>query len=275
MVKILQKNSRIVICGLCRNIKDRLVKNIPKFENTGKLFKDYRVVIFENDSEDGTRELIKDWSQKNNKVVLLNCCNMNSCECRLNEREMYNIGIFSTERMKKMAFFRNQYLNYVKNNCSDFDYMLVVDMDMEGSYSNQGLFNCLSYDFDMMCINGKIPIPSTLGMAVLTYDALAFEKDNLKIKNNIGDSIYKYIQMNKLVYDKNNPIKIVSGFNGMAIYNIKSILNSQYDSKDNCEHIDFHKNMIENGYDKIFINPIWKGYFGFQGSRNSISSFFK
>ena len=36
---------------------------------------------------------------------------------------------------KKMANYRNRYLEFVKKNYSNYDYMLVVDLDIDGSMS--------------------------------------------------------------------------------------------------------------------------------------------
>src|SRR5579871_122484 len=135
------KKTSIVICGLARDNYDDLQRNIPKIEFLGNLFKSYKVVIFENDSCDGTRELIKSWQQRNPNVILLECPVK---DCKLNETVMYELGILSKSRIDKMAGFRNQYLNYVKQNCRSYDYMLVMDLDFEGSIAYDGLLHSLN-----------------------------------------------------------------------------------------------------------------------------------
>lgn len=47
------KNTKIVFSGLCINIADKIQSLIMRMKYIGHFFKDYRVVIFENDSSDG------------------------------------------------------------------------------------------------------------------------------------------------------------------------------------------------------------------------------
>ena len=78
------------------------------FENTGKNFKEYKIIIFDNDSTDNTRSLLKKWSKINKNVILLNCCDINNCNCILNIN-LNNYSWSSKERINKMAYFRNKY----------------------------------------------------------------------------------------------------------------------------------------------------------------------
>ena len=62
--------SKIVITGLARDIEPYIIKNLNMLSKIGEHFKDYRIIIFENDSKDNTRELIKKYN--NQKIYLLN-----------------------------------------------------------------------------------------------------------------------------------------------------------------------------------------------------------
>ena len=55
-----------------------------KLENIGKDFMEYKIVIFENDSDDESRVLLKGWMNENENVELMDCCDMGSCDCLLN-----------------------------------------------------------------------------------------------------------------------------------------------------------------------------------------------
>ena len=59
-------------------------------------------------------------------------------------------------------------------------------------------------------------------------------------------------------------IPVKSSFSGFGIYKIKSIMNAHY-QKDVCEHIAFHEQMTQNGYNKLFINPSLLLLSGHQG----------
>lgn len=265
------KNQSIVICGLARNNYDVLVKNIPKIDAMGSLFNRYKVVVFENDSADATRQLLKQWES----AVVLEC--PEEPNCKLKQRLMYDLGTLSKSRIDKMSDYRNRYLEYVKQNYSDYDYMLVIDLDFEGSISFDGLLHSLSFDnWDGICINGRCPFPGTFGAATMAYDSLAYQPlgDNTdyKIDQKTLDSklyllnnlLFNLYTLNKDILTNNELIPVNSAFNGCAIYKMDSIRKARYSNYASCEHIGFHRSI--GG--KIYINPYWKGYSGYQGPRN-------
>lgn len=261
--------SSIVICGLARDIRKKLEMNIPRIEHIGKQFRKYTIIIFENDSTDGSRDVLKKWSNRNPNVVLLQCCDEGDCDCRLNKPLSYAKGILSLDRIERMAAFRNRYLSYVKQNHLNDDYMLVADLDLEGVCSLNGLFHSLTFllnEFDCIAMNGRCAVPGTLGTSTMAYDSLAYlhKNDTPKTKITHSQLVSKLTQMN---YDisttPNNTITPVSSaFNGMALYNIPSLGSSEYISVGNCEHIGFHSGL------KCGINKEWIGYAGFQGMRD-------
>ena len=106
--------------------------------------------------------------------------------------------------------------------------------------------------------------------------AFVGQKDDFKKTINILQSITNGIKMNYIISNNNNKlIPVRSTFNGAAIYKIDSVLDSQYDSEYCCEHVDFHKRMISNNHNLLFINPNFLGYMGLQGPRENILSIFK
>ena len=44
--------STVVICGIARDVAKNIMATIARVERLGKMFLDYRVVIYENDSTD-------------------------------------------------------------------------------------------------------------------------------------------------------------------------------------------------------------------------------
>jgi len=280
--KRIAQKSKIVICGLCRNSGPHLSHFIDRIKKTCDMFRDYKMVFFENDSSDDTRKILKSKSKNNNHIVLLKCCEEGQCNCILGNKNMYDLGSFSQTRMKKMSYFRNRYLDYVKKNLSDYDYMFVIDMDLgdQGEYSDHGILHSLSFkDWDMISINGRTSLPGSYGMVTVPYDLLAYantysDLDNKNITTKGIRMIHdiNYTRYTDYLSKKTSLLKVASSFNGICIYKINSILNSSYDYKTPCEHRDFHKKMIDNGFNKIFINPYFIGYFSIQGPRNNILS---
>ena len=74
-------NLSIIICGIVRNAEKGLKNNIPIIKKVCSQFKDYRVVIYENDSIDKTKKILKDWKKDNPERihVLLNDTDKSKC----------------------------------------------------------------------------------------------------------------------------------------------------------------------------------------------------
>src|SRR6185312_11417267 len=63
------RDRRVVIAGVVRNSIEVLPHTIERVERLGKFFADYRVVVYENDSIDGTGELLTAWAAGNERVT--------------------------------------------------------------------------------------------------------------------------------------------------------------------------------------------------------------
>jgi hypothetical protein len=267
------KSSSIVICGLARNISHVLEKTQKKLEKIGSFFNKYHIVIFENDSTDNTREIIKKWSKENKNVTLIDCVdeNGNSNECKFNLETGYDMGAISLNRSKKMAVYREQYLNYVKKKFKHYDYMLVADLDIEGNMNYDGLFHSLSQNnWGGICINGRGNVPVFFGLLSMMYDTLAYvpkDSDYNNIKYNVFKNLF---YSNYEILNSEKLIEVTSAFNGYSLYKIPYVINSTYIGDTCCEHINLHINIIKNG-GKIYINPLWTGYFNLQGPQGPIN----
>ena len=177
-----------------------------------------------------------------------------------------------------MAHYRNKYLDYIKRHLSNYDYVLIVDMDLgAGEYSDNGILHSLSFDsWDMIAINGRTGIVGTYGLKTKMYDSLAFAlKEDDLYDNSRVKLLSLYKTMNDVVdtrieddeeNETTNLVPVVSAFNGLGLYKTTSMLSSAYSDKTKCEHSDLHKGMIDAGYSGIFINPYFLGYFPRQGS---------
>ena len=262
------KNSKIVICSLARNIRNIFEKTKVRFEHIGEQFNQYRIILFENDSSDNSRDLIETWKKENNNVILLKCCDLGNCQCKLKNKTGYDYGTFSEERLSKMAIYREEYLKYVQKYLYDYDYMLVIDFDLDGNTNIYGLYDSLSKDdWGAIFSNGRNPVPGTLGFKTITYDPMAtlFMDEDYDIKKYyISEILIKFLKMEYFGY-YNHFLEVKSSFNGYGLYKIKSILGCSYIGNNNaCEHINLSKCLYDKN-DKMYINYYWEGYFNIQG----------
>lgn len=265
---ITMKKTKIIFCGLCINIEKNIYNLKKRFEYLGSNFNDYRVIIFENDSIDNTRSLLKIICSMNNKFELIEC--EDAKDCKYNIKHAKDHGMFNNIRMMKMVKFRNKLLDYIKKKYSYFDVICMVDLDISGPISLDGIAHSFgNYDiWDAISAYGINGITLTAGQKYY-YDLIAYKDHKYNINNNISDAIPIFFNMNKKTIG-DDLIKVESGFAGLELIKMKIILNDiNYTPLDNnyiCEHIIFHNNMISKGYKNIYINPNMVVLVGQQGN---------
>ncbi|MBX9923671.1 MAG: hypothetical protein K2Y01_06135 [Rhabdochlamydiaceae bacterium] len=237
--------SRVVICGLAHNCAKSLESVERRIEETGGLFKDYRVVLFEYDSDDETREVLKAWQKNNPKVHLM--------------KSEVSDSKFAQNEFDRMANFRNKYLAYVSKNCKKFDYMMVLDMDLKDSWDLDGLASGFaSSNWDGMFAYGLDPISWSCGLLYVMNDLAAYVKTGDTTKQISQANISKnYLKVNfrdsLLKGSGASMIPVASAFGGMGIYKVKSLKGSWYEGRAS-EHVSLHQAMAEKGHGKFYIN---------------------
>lgn len=253
------RGNRLLILCLARDVEHNVEITRNKLENIGKDFMEYKIVIFENDSDDESRLLLKGWMNENDNVELMDCCDLGSCDCLLNNAKGYDMGPSSQGRMDKMRFYREKLLRYATGKYYYYDYVMVYDFDISGIVYKDGLMTCFSSEneWDMVCANGLQSFPKIVNPKLVIYDSLAFIPNHVNYNHSLSLIQLDREQM-KLKKHKigSELVRCKSGFNGIAIYRMEALLNSTYmNSKKYCEHIDLHQDMYNKGYDKIYLNP--------------------
>jgi hypothetical protein len=134
--------TKVVIAGMLRDVAPRVKDVIKKTEGVGKLFKDYTIIVVENDSSDGTRDLLLEWTRMNPKVKILGC-GVNAPECKLPKTPKTEGHPINRSRMDKMTLLRNIYLDYIKQNLQDYDYAIFWDLDAISVVYHDGILNTI------------------------------------------------------------------------------------------------------------------------------------
>ena len=252
------KTQKLIIAGLIRDRQDIIPHLIKKLESMGQFFKDYRILIVENDSRDKTRQLLIDWSKNNNKVILIDCENEGSCMLNLEQTKNH---LPERKRIAKMAYLRNMYLDYVKKHYNDYDYLLVTDYDITGSFYMNGIANSFYHFSASQTENQNIDAIGANGIRKIHnywiyYDAFPYIEID---EPHEWRTLEEYYQHDKKVYsqkpynfgDPLHPVK--SCFAGAVFYRINKITpTSEYNySKTGygCEHVYFNLNF------KMYLNP--------------------
>ena len=267
------QNSRLVIAISCRDVpEDRIRKNIQMMEHIGSMFAEYRIIIFENDSVLNTRESLKDCCEYNTRIKLLTCELEGDEECKLGEiRAIHTInGDNHTKRVTKLARFRQKVFDEIKTNYSQFDYMLVFDIDLKVSMNGKDILSCFKTN-DW----GSIAAYSVKHNDILPfmYDPFAtWLIDNDPLLKNENTKFRKLQDVNTVMnvrfhkFKGHSRMKVHSAFNGLCFYNLRRVIESncryvdeQYNSLGECEHVTFSRGLVNHGIPS-YINFEWPVY---------------
>lgn len=266
-------DSSIVIYVLCRDIAPQFEMSARRLESIGRLFDRYKIVVFENDSVDGSRELLENWASENpGTVELLDCCDRaRECSadqhrCKLNLERGYN----STDKMfrfEKMAKYRNRCLSHILERYGHlYEYVMAYDFDIQGAVSREGILDTFRQRdrWDAVFANGR-SFQGTAGTVPHVYDRLAFQEHGLEKHSS---SLVDFWRQHRGVNSSEGLYPVYSAFNGIGIYRMDALFGARYRARDppnQCEHLGLHSDMRANGYGRLYINPRLVVYVGMQG----------
>ena len=240
---------KIVICLLAKDCRINLERNIPEIEKLAHCFKETSIIIVENDSTDGTVELI-DSCIRDSSISII--------------RISPSIKLDGLSRIEKMAILRNEYIKYCKENISNYDYAIVIDADLYRINHSQILEQMMyaPEDWSALFSYGQFFYPlfgKTINLRY--YDLFAYvphgASDNRFTTKELFSNYHllkKQLKQNKAFVECN------SGFGGIGIYKYKAFVNSIYSTIENpkrpdlpfvCEHVLFNEQVSK--YGKLYI----------------------
>ena len=232
----------VTIAGLCRDVRNWLPRSAARIERLGEMFRDYRVVLFENDSEDRTLEFLEDWRAKNPRVRVLSE--------KLGRKRFPQERCL--ERTASLAEYRNAYRDVIVQEYRDMDYVIVADMDLPGGWSFDGIASTFARtDWDVVGSNGilRVAVPSNPPISKwVHFDSWAFRAagcPHAEDNRDAGDHIFR----------RGEPfVPVWSSFGGLGIYRMECFQAARYSGED-CEHVCFHAALQKFGFNRMFLNP--------------------
>lgn len=227
----------VAICGLARNISLHADRVLAKIERTRRLCRASTVFFYENDSQDDTAARLAAYAAAHPGVTLLS----------QRRRDPVNPPTRDLARAQRMAGYRNQYLDWLRQQQPLPDVVLVLDMDLAG-WSYEGLAHTFAHwgTWDMVGSNGlyyhpHFPHP-------LYYDAWAYRAFG-------HDAPLPTEVVNHFRWLRGEPlVPLNSCFGGLGVYRTEALLRGRYDGGD-CEHVHLHRRLRENGFGRIYLNP--------------------
>ena len=232
--------STAVISGLARDVAGVLPLTIARIEHIGAMFADYRVVIYENDSRDETASLLTEWAKRNHRV-----------DVTIERRgDPINPMTRCLKRAERMAYYRNQSLETIRARYPDFDHAIIVDTDLSGGWSLDGLANTFGHDdWDFVGSNGVIFKRVGLKINVLMqYDAWAYRRDE-------AFTPFTTKEVNNMTFTRGESlVPVTCSFGGLGVYRMPAYLAGQYAGHD-VDHVTHQQVARPKGFTRTFLNP--------------------
>ena len=253
------KEHTVVICSIVRNARRGLVRNAPVIRSLCAHFKDYRVVIFENDSTDGTDRFLQEWAEKDPKVYV--SCRRIGVRTIPRPEDVSCNPFFSIWRNEKMSGFRNQYLAYVESQGWNPDFLVVVDLDV-AKLNLDGILTSFTdtVEWDAVTSFGYSLSPKLSRRYHDTYAFVEYGCEDIpQTEESIVSASYRYAK----VKPTDPWIRVFSAFGGLAIYRYPCIRGLRYKAIENAdprvasraEHYSLYAQMKERGFDRVYVNP--------------------
>ena len=251
----------IIICGIVRNAERGLKRNIPEIKRLCQMSKGYKVFVYENDSTDMTKKLLKEWhdSDPANVFVSLNDTSAQPTIPSVSDVPSIN-PFYSQKRIDKMAKLRNAYMQFVDDMGWSADYFVVVDLDVARISADNIMSSFVREDWDAVTAFGYSTSPKLKRRYHDTYALTELgDEENPQTEEKIIKNSKKYANLN----NDNHWVRVFSAFGGLAIYRFNSIKGLRYEVLKNndprvqvkCEHYSIYYQMKRRGFDRVYINP--------------------
>jgi hypothetical protein len=205
---------KVLICGVCKNVEKAIPNTIQSATKLGEQFSDYRVIIYENNSTDHTKELFGAWAKKNHRVIFLS----EDLTKKKLARELK-----MKVRTEAIARARNKVLDIVfQDKFEDFQYVIWADLDFLNPWDIENILDTILHpeqEWDAVLANGA-------------YDLFALRDQEFPIGFELlGEKYWQNLDKirAKFSLDPKGPWrKVYSAFGGLGIYKRKAMKGCRY-----------------------------------------------
>lgn len=268
---IVPADAALVIGILARDCGASIEANISRVETLGRCFKDYHVVVYENDSKDSTKAVLQAWSEKNSRVLAI----MEDTPVQsAHHTEAVPYPDKSVFRIQRMANCRNRLLDEVRKRYAP-DLFCFIDIDIE-RFSPQSVVTAIERapdDWGALFANGAIYMQYSDHEQphFMQYDSFAYVDegaDPLKSKAWMVDKDYHIVTSCRMTWKlrHHDYLPCLSAFNGLGIYRWELIADHDYCVLQTpelaavnacmCEHVPFNMDIIKKGWRNYLVRDM-------------------
>ena len=203
-------NETVLICGIVKNCDKRLNSNLNHAIRTGEIFKDYRIVVYENNSTDNTKQILNNF-KSNSKFII------KSEDIDLKNKTNFDLWAYTKItgsdhpcRIELISNARNKVIDIINTSeFNNFSYVIWIDMDSNG-WDINGIINSFlnKQEWDVVYANNPQKY----------YDIYALRDERLCFGPEIiGELFWSQLPHFK-INPNNNLIPVYSAFGGLGIY---------------------------------------------------------
>lgn len=281
----------LVVISTVKNIGSALKHNVKKLAKIEKYFEQFSILVFENNSTDSTKKVLSELKQK---YSFFNYISNDFSDTEIKQIATAQHKSGTPCRIELISYARNILLKKVKDEYAEYQYTLVIDLDLAFFNPYKIVKIIQKYgktNFDMISANG-------LTKKLVYRDAFAFRT----LIHPLGPEFIDGYWWSNVVYQIQTRLRgkqllpVLSAFGGAAIYKTKAYISSEYSALPTpqyalihsninfslvnstelsqaatlpqpntnynkpiiCEHVPFHYGMIAQGFTNLFIDPTWK-----------------
>ena len=246
----------VLICGVCRNVASAVPNTIANIERLGENFRDYRVIIYENNSNDGTKALFNAWARRSSRVIFISE--------NLSKKDLH------PNREVRIARARNITLDYARKlGHKNYKYLIMVDLDFTHpwpireivkSIQHKGRWDCISANGEnRVLIKGK-------GKKKAYWDRYAFRDTKYPLGPEIlGPGWWNTLRQTWFTLKKAHWAPVYSAYGGLAIYKTSTILKFSYSGVATKDLETYYRSILHEAKKS---NPQIQEYFQLQHSRS-------
>lgn len=247
------KDKKVIVTGIVRDLEDKLLENFNQLKFLDRVCNQVNYFLYENDSKDKTVSVLENIRENNSNFQFLS----------------ENIGtkkfgqVRDNERTVNLSLARNKCHKYINKYYSDYDYVIVIDLDYDfvsyhGILNSFGYFQAYGSSIDAICGNSYSLVWEKGREYIWNYDSFAFRLNHWSCLENEVPEYYRQHPTTWFGMWKppigSDLVLINSGFGGCAIYKNHKYLQGQYSGSD-CEHVIFHKSISDKCGFSMYLNP--------------------
>lgn len=260
----------IIICGVVKNCGNRLKFNIDLALDTGKRFRKFKIIIYENNSTDNTKDVLRLYENCDDMVIISE--DISPEKMRAESKIWAYTEITGSDhpcRIEQICNARNIVINeFNKPGYNKYKYVMWIDMDSQG-WDIDGIadsFNCKN-DWDVVYANGI--------ERGAYYDYYALRADNYLFGPEIiGDYFWNNIK--RSTFHFSGLMRVYSAFGGLGIMKKNIFKTFKYDCIVNDDVKKFYREHIAaSNTEKIKLELIAKPCTKFPGGyKDAVANIF-